>query len=440
MFKVKTALDAKSYDAARKTLKAVADKLPADSDLKPEVAATGLLITLRDPATKPADAAKAVADAAPLLGKVTPVLRAMLCEAAEALALSSQPALLDATIQLTTKARDVDPVDKPMQERLAKLLAARLVQRAAQPTAPTSQELPQLLQDFEQIENAGLNNSTVDAFHAECLLAQSSPNRQELTALMERIKAADPYTQYVQARVLAHRLSARVDEIASLLMTAYADPAKPDALLTPTYRRAEAAKLLVEAAMSKRNSSAVTAATVLANPFPDEKTAAEVFQWLRVARSISEGINLDLKRNKLDLRINWTLSAVWKPKPAEFADGEIARLAKMSNAELGSDVFPILNVAFRTHGTEPAEQATAIQSAQRIVELFQKQFPVADPQAAKLYTDLIQPALARLMAWRPASRLRPISTSFTPPSRSLSVTISVSPNGPSPTSKPKSKS
>src|SRR5262249_1004552 len=87
MFKVKTALDAKNYDAARKTLKAVADKLPADSDLKPEVAATGLLITLRDPATKPADATKAITDAGLLLGKITPALRAMLCEAAEALAL-----------------------------------------------------------------------------------------------------------------------------------------------------------------------------------------------------------------------------------------------------------------------------------------------------------------------------------------------------------------
>ncbi len=368
--------------------------MPADSDLKPEVAATGLLITLRDPATKPADAAKAVADAAPLLGKITPALRAMLCEAAEALALSSQPALLDATIQLTAKSRDLDPVDKPMQERLARLLAARLVQRAAQSTAPTPKELPQLLQDFEQIENAGLNNSTVDAFRAECLLAQNSPNRQELTSLIERAKPVDPYTQYVQARVLRTAAKPEWTKIASLLMTAYTDPAKPDAILAPTYRRADAAKLLVEAAMSKRKTSAVTAATVLANPFSDEKAAAEVFQWLRVARGISEGINLDLKRNRLDLRINWTLSAVWKPKPAEFADGEIARLAKMTNSELGADAFPILYVAYRTHGQEPGEQMASVQAAQRMVELFQKQFPVADPQAAKLYTDLIQPALA----------------------------------------------
>jgi len=396
MFKVKTALDAKNYDVARKTLKAVADKLPADSDLKSEVAATRLLIELRDPATKPADAARAVTDSGALLGKITPALRGMLCEAAEVLALGSQNNLLDAAIQLTTKARDLDPVDKVTQERLARLLAARLVQRAAQPTAPSPQELPQLLQDFEQVETAGLANGTVDAFHAECLLEQNAPDRQELTSLMERVKPADPYTLFVQARVLRTASQPDWTKIAGLLTTAYADPEKPASLLTAAYRRAAAAKLLIEAAVSKRNTAAITAATVLSNPFADAKTAAEVFQWVHVARVISEDIEkLDLKQNKRELWVNWALAAVWKPKPAEqIAQGQINRLAKMTNAELGADTFPILYVAYRIHGPETVEQMSAVQDAQRIAQLFQKQFPVADPQAVKLYTEVIQPALA----------------------------------------------
>ncbi|HEY2827680.1 MAG TPA: hypothetical protein VGJ04_08780, partial [Pirellulales bacterium] len=92
---------------------------------------------------------------------------------------------------------------------------------------------------------------------------------------------------------------------------------------------------------------------------------------------------------------NSALAAAWKPKPAEqVAQRQIGQLAKMTNAELGVDAFPVFYVAFRTHGSQPADQFAAVQAAQRIVELFQKQFPVADPQAVKLCTEVIQPALA----------------------------------------------
>ena len=142
--------------------------------------------------------------------------------------------------------------------------------------------------------------------------------------------------------------------------------------------------------------SNANAASVLANPFTDEKTAAEAFGWLRIAAKISEDIEkLDLKRNKHELWVNWTLAGAWKPKVAEQGvQTQASRLAKMTDAELGTDAFPILYVEFRTHGTESAEQMAAVQAAQRMAALFQKQFPVADPQAVKLYSDVIQPAVA----------------------------------------------
>ncbi|HTQ37557.1 MAG TPA: protein kinase, partial [Pirellulales bacterium] len=403
MFKVKSALDAKNYEEARRTLKAVAEKMPADSDLKSEVAATGLLITLRDPASKPADAAKALADCTGLLEKITPALRNGLCEAAEALALTPNSGLLEASISLTTKARDLDPADKATLQRLARLLSARLVEQAGLPNPPTAQELPQLLQDFDQIEAAGFApNGTVDAFHAECLLASSSPDRQAATSLIERAKPTDDYTQYVQARVLRSAPQPDWAQIANLLLGAYRDgantaPKNLPALLTPSYRRGLAAKMLVEAGQAKRADIANNPATVLSNPFTDTATAAEVFQWMNTARLISEDIEkLDLKQNKREMWVNFCLAANWKPKIAELpvVQAQLNRLAKMTDAELGADAFPILFVEFRTHGNEPADQFAGVQAAQRIVELFQKQFPVADPQAVTLYTEVIQPALA----------------------------------------------
>jgi serine/threonine protein kinase len=393
LFQVKSALESKHFDEARKTLKAVAEKLPADSQLKSEVAAMGLLIELRDPTTKPADAAKAIADCAPLIGKITPSLRAILCEAAATIALNSQGALLDAAIKLTTAARDLDPVDKPMQQQLAQLLAARLEKRAASTDPPPAKELPQILQDCQQVEELKLASGTVDAFHAECLLAQNSSDRQQLTALVERAKPVDPYVEFVRARVLSTASKPDWLQIAKLLTSAYSDPAKPDALIAPPYRRAEAAKLLIQAAASRRNSSAPTAATILSNPFGDSKTAAEAFQWLRTARLLSEDIEkLELKKHK-PLWVNWSLAAVWKTKAETFAQGQLSRLSQMTNAELGDDAFPILYATFKTHGTEPTEQAAAVQIAERMISLFQEKFPSADPQAIGLYSEIVQPAL-----------------------------------------------
>ncbi|HZZ29975.1 MAG TPA: serine/threonine-protein kinase [Pirellulales bacterium] len=396
MFKIKTAVEAKNYDDARKMLQAVSEKLPADSDLKPEVTGTELLITLRDPASKPPDAAKALGQCGALLGQLTPSLRGGLCEAAEALALAPQSNLLEAAIELTTKARDLDPGDKGTLDRLARLLTARLMQRAAQPNPPSAQELPKLLQDFDQIDTAGMAaNGTLDAFHAECLLAQSSPDRQELSALMDHAKPVDNYTQFVQARVL--RLASQPDwtQIAKLLIGAYGDGTSSAGLVAPQFRRALAAKMLIEAGMTKRVPISNNPATVLSNPFGDPAVAAEVFRWLHVARVISEDLEkLDLKQNKRELWVNWSLAAQWKPKASEqLLLGKIAQLAKLSNTDLGVDAFPILYVAYRTLNNTQAEQLEGVQAAQQIAELFQKQFGVADPQAVTIYTEVLQPAL-----------------------------------------------
>ena len=97
-------------------------------------------IDLRDPATKPADLVKTVADLGALLERVNPTVRSELCTAAEALA-SSSPELLERAIQLVSKARDLDPGDDAMTKRLARLLAARLALRAAQPTRPAKTNL-----------------------------------------------------------------------------------------------------------------------------------------------------------------------------------------------------------------------------------------------------------------------------------------------------------
>ena len=251
MFKVKSLLDAKQFDQARQLLKSIAEKMPRDSaEMKDEVAATNALIDLRDPATKQADLLKTVADFGALLERVNPTVRSELCTAAEALA-SSSPELLERAIQLVSKARDLDPGDDAMTKRLARLLAARLALRAAQPTAPSKDELKLWLLDCEQVEAAGLNNATVDTLHAECLLGQDSRDRQLLTTLIERAKPVDGYTQFVQARIWRTQSQPDFERIADLLTTAYADFSKSPPLAAP-YRRAQAARLLIEAAAKKR--------------------------------------------------------------------------------------------------------------------------------------------------------------------------------------------
>jgi hypothetical protein len=374
----------------------VSAKIPADAkDLKAEATAIGLLITLRDPATSPADAAKATSEAVELLGSVTPMERSDLCTAAQTLALSA-PLVLEPAIELVTKTRDLDPGEAATIQ-LARLLNARLALRAAQPVPSPKEELPKIIQDCELIEEAGLNDGLVDSIHAECLLAQDSRDRQLLTTLVDRAKPVDGYTQFVQARVL--RVMSQPDwaKIAALLSAAYAgEPAKYSTIVAVPYRRALAAKLLIEAAATKRAPPPNTAAAVLANPFADAAAADEAFGWLILARDLSNDIEtLDLKGNKHELWTNLALSAAWKSKPAvPIAKSQGTRLAEMSDANLGGDTFPILLVAFRQHGNEPADQLPAIQTAQRIVELFQKQFPVADQQALSIYNDVLKPAIA----------------------------------------------
>ena len=69
-------------------------------------------------------------------------------------------------------------------------------------------------------------------------------------------------------------------------------------------------------------------------------------------------------------------------------------LAKLSDAELGSNLFPVLFAAFASHRNDSAAQPIAIEAAQRILGPFQKQLPVADAQAVRLYNEILQPAPA----------------------------------------------
>ena len=385
LVKVKTALDEKHYDDARNLLAAASAKIPADaSDVKAEAAAIGVLIALQDPATKPADAAKAIADSVKLLGSLTASSRSDLCTAATARALQVGPPLLEPAIELVSKTRDLDPGEAATLQ-LAQLLAVRITLRAAEPALPSKEELPKIIADCEQIAEAGYNNGTVDAFHAECMLAQDSRDRQTMTALVERAKPVDGYTQFIQARVLRAMSQPDWAKIAALVTSSYgADPAKYPAILAVPFRRAAAAKLLIEVAEKKRAPPPTTAAAVLANPFGDAKTADEAFQWLQLGRDLSNDIeSLDLKGNKHELWVNLALAAAWKSKPAvPIARMQGARLAEVSDGVLVGDFYPMLLVAFRNHGGEPAEQAAAIQTAQRMIAAFQKQFPVADQQAA----------------------------------------------------------
>ncbi|HEY2882745.1 MAG TPA: tetratricopeptide repeat protein, partial [Pirellulales bacterium] len=406
MFKVKSLLDAKQFDEARKLLKSIAEKMPPDSaEMNDEVAATTSLIDLRDPATKPAEVVKTIADLDSLLQRVNPTVRSEICAAAEALALgtSSSPELLEQAILLVSKARDLDPGDDAMTKRLARLLAARLALRAAQPAAPTKEEVKQWLQDCEQVEAAGLNNGTVDALHAECLLAQDSRDRQLLSTLVDRAKPVDGYTQFVQARVWRTYSQPDFTKVAELLMKAYSDPAKAPPPLAAAYRKAAAARLLLEAAAKKR----AMAETETSNPldvlknqlFTDPATAGEAYRWLQTARTLAKDIDTPgLKFSEAEersLEINLALAAEFKTPPDDALAASLsAPLAKLSDSELGANLFPVLFVTYWTHRTDSASQGVAIEAAQRILAPFQKQLPVADAQAVVLYKQILQPALA----------------------------------------------
>jgi serine/threonine protein kinase len=402
MFKVKSLVDVKQFEQARQLLKSIAEKMPADSaEMKDEVAATNSLINLRDPTTKPTEAVKTIADADALLPRVNPTVRSEICTAAEALAIgaSSSPELLEQAIQLVSKARDLDPSDDAMTKRLARLLAARLGVRAAQPTAPSKDELKAWLLDCEQVEAAGLNNGTVDALHAECLLAQDSRDRQLLTTLVDRAKPVDGYTQYVQARVWRGLSQPDFEKIAELLTTAYGDSANLPAVLAAPYRRAAAVRLLIEAAAKKRALATGKTTDLLAGTYPDAATADKVFHWLETARNLSNGIEAPgfklTETEERQFAINLMLAAGLKSKPDEALAGSLsAPLAKLSDGELGSNLFPVLFAAFAAHQIDPANQPIAVDAAQRILGPFQKQFPVADADAVKLYKVILQPGLA----------------------------------------------
>ncbi len=396
MVKVRTALEEKHFDEARSLLAAAAAKLPADAaDLKAQADAMAALIALRDPATKAEAAVKAIGDATKLLASLTPMMRSDLSAAASAFALNSSPAALPAAIEMVSRTRDLDPGEAATIQ-LAHLLSAQIALRAADQKPPTKEELPKLIQDCELIEQPGLSNGTVDAFHAECLLAQDSRDRQTLLSLVEHAKPVDGYTQLVQARVWRTLPQPDWTKIAEAVRTAYAgEPSKYPPILVAQFRRASAAKLLIEAAARKRNPAPSTAASVLGNPFPDAAAADAAFQWLQLAAALTGDIEtLDLKGNKRDLWVNLALAAAWKPKPADqIAHNQSTRLAEHPDANLDGDFYPILLVAFKNRGASPADQWPAIQSAQGIVEQFQKQFPVADPQALTIYNEVLKPAI-----------------------------------------------
>src|SRR5262249_607782 len=150
------------------------------------------------PATKPADAASALADTLKRIDKLDSSLRGELCTAVEALALGPQPGLLEPGIEFVNSAHKLDSTDKGIAQQWARLLAKRLELRAAQPAMPSRDELPKLVQDCEMVEAAKLDNPTIDAFHAECLLLQDPRNWQRSRDLVAHAEPADGYVKFVQ--------------------------------------------------------------------------------------------------------------------------------------------------------------------------------------------------------------------------------------------------
>ncbi len=143
MYKVKSLVDDKQFAEARKALADMAAKAPKDNaDLKGEIGATGWLIDLADPAAKPADAGKAMTDAAAAVNKISPALRNELCAAAEALALGPTTfACWTRRSSWLRKRTNWIRAIRNLPRDWPRLLAAQLVQRAAQPAAPKGRRI-----------------------------------------------------------------------------------------------------------------------------------------------------------------------------------------------------------------------------------------------------------------------------------------------------------
>ncbi|MCC7087324.1 MAG: serine/threonine protein kinase [Pirellulales bacterium] len=414
LFKIKLLLKEKQFDEARQALTNLAAKTPSENaDLQQSIAATQCLIDLTDPAAKPDAAERAIRAATKSLDQLSPSLRTELCAAAEALALGSLPATLEPVIQLVGKARDLDSLDRDAATRLARLLVRRMTLRVAEPAPLAKDEAAKFVNDCESVEAAGLASGTTDAFHAECLLTLESRDRQLLKTLVDRAKPVDPYTQLVQARVLRTASQPNWSQIETLLQSAYANPENLPSALAAPFRRAAATRLLLEAGVRKRAPAPTTAAEVFTMPFADAKAADEVFSLLQLARALSRGLETtDLTLSdaqQRELTIDGALAAAWKSHP----DGALSRsqstsLSKWSDVELGADAIPVLLTAFRANEGKTGDPAVAVAAAKRLMEMFQKQFPVADVQGVEFYRQVIQPAQGiadRLVAANKASEI-----------------------------------
>jgi serine/threonine protein kinase len=399
--KIRLALDDKQYAEARTAQQALAksDNIPADAEkLKAEISALGLLINLRDPGTKAADFAAAMQESLKLYGTISTTTWSELCAASEALALGTQPALLDSALTMAYKSSDLDAASA---QRYAKLLAAKLVAQTLQPTPPAADQLATLVQDCDVVKEAKIANSTVDAFHVECMLLQNSRDRQTMLALIDAAKPESGYTQYVQARVQRMMPQPDWSKVAGLLLTAYSsNSVKESSQLVAPFRRVEAAKLLIDAATKNRAVVSTTSAdATLANPFGDGKNADAAFNELDLARKLVKGIESSgLKLTDIqqrELTTNLVLAAAWKTKPdANVAKAETDAVAILTDADLGTNALPVLYTVYRVNSAANGAPAVAIKAAQRTIELFQKQYPVADPQAVKLYNEILKPAIA----------------------------------------------
>ena len=285
-----------------------------------------------------------------------------------------------------------------MSQRYGKLLARKLEAQSLQPNPPTAEQLKQFVQDCQTVAEAKIANPTVTAFNVECQLLQNSRDRQTLLALVDSAKPESAYTQFVQARVL--RLMSQPDwpKISSLLTSAYTN-VKPTAAVSAPFRRFESAKLLIEAVGKKRTAVSTTNAnTTMANAFGDVKNADEAFSQLELARSLlsgAEAANLKLPDTlQRELATNFMLAASWKTTPdVKLAKSESRAVAKLTDAELGTSALPALFAIYRANAADNAP-VPAIQAAQRTIELFQKQYPVADPQAVTIYNQMLKPAIA----------------------------------------------
>lgn len=401
MFKVKSQLEVKQFAEARKTLAAVAAKAPPDDlALKTSIDGTGLLLTLNDPASPAKDLTKAGADALKMVATVSPSLRAELAAALELRALADpsqggQAALRDPAFEFASKALDIDPLDQAATKRVARLLAMRLAAKVEQPSI-AKEDLPQIISQCEQVESAGLNTPLTDALHAECLMLSASRDAGTIKTLAERAPADQPYGQFIRAKALRARPQPDWKQIVDLLQKAYSDPKKLAPAVAAPFRRAEAANMLIEAAAKKRAPiEASNPAGPLASPFADAVAADDAYKLLQLAGTLAEdldaaGLKLSNDRQR-ELSLNLGLAAAWNGKPeASMAQKVITPLLKSSDADLGNNAFPVLLTALRAG---KADAPAAIQAAQRFLDLFQKQYSVADQQAVEVYSQVVKPAL-----------------------------------------------